>query len=1624
MAKSRSNISAGTPMSNNTFDKGANTDVRDYHLDKRSWTHARNAINNSHIGDLGNIGNEPANKFCASAPFEIIGTIHLEKTRWAIFSTNDVDSEIGTFDSETCVYETVANDQCLNFKRTNIISGTSRPTFDCSFQVYWQDNLNPDRTLVLNNVPWVQDCIEDNGCFTCTDTNELDCDKLRLEALISQPCYRLEKGASGGNIDNGSYYIHIAYLVNEQRVTDYFPMSNILSLFTNENQNSSIEIYLENLDENFDEYEVVIVSQVSEKLSARRLGTYSTNQTQITVDFVNDTLPAVKPDDLLITNPIADKSEGLFSVGKYLFRTGITGKFDFNYQPLANQIQTKWQVVEYPKYYYRDGGTNVGYMRDEVYPFFIRFIYGTGDKSNSYHIPGRAPRPYLTPDGSGVLNEDDDYLNVNNNNIENLQGTTSKVFEMFNTASGTSVNTPLSDGGVVVAEGDMGYWESTEIYPDDSPEVWNANDPTHPEWDLCGQPIRHHKFPENTIYDGNGISNITNHYENGGEVIRIMGVAFENIQPPVDNNGNPIPNIVGYEILRGSRDGNKTVLFKGLINNMRKYDITQSISQGRQGLYPNYPFNSLQPDPFNSITETSYETSTGLTGYIPNPGYSRNHFTFHSPDTMFNKPFIGQKELKIYGAMYGDAIAEYLIPDKHPKHVFVTDLSFIVSLFVGIGFAITQQVGKKTTQVKSPSWYSYPLIAGTGATTVPGLNMAGLASLQGGDAALKAADTANRTITSFLDGILGTNTTQTTESTAEDTGQITNFPGAGVTYGGFTITREDQNNIPTPIRIAQAIPLFLTNTQEGTDLTLRLIRAVSKPRQFARNYVGYCGYENFANPYITNKRRLIDTANYLEPHLQNFKTTHRINNVLRDKTVAIETDLINGAVENLTGALTDTTFNNMKMSDLPDPDNPQFTRRASSHYTALKTRLRNQYGQLRSIRQLPTQSCIVSIENTESGTIFGGDTYIGRYQEKNTFFHFLRWLYDQPDLTEFNYHLYDAVQHTAFWMDTEPFDTGDFVSSLQQAFTDLGSGGGIPAFLAAIVTPSDKHCFDRAGSGTGFFTLRNVWMYLFHSSVRDFFVESELNIDHRDHDNTIATKHWDALQDLFTMFDMSVIEAGNFYKLDRGLSVSRLPYSKLSWGIMQDRNYDPTLAETCYTDFPLRLIYSLPQQTALKKDNWSVFLANNYKDFTSKVTAIKAVRSTGIMLLFENEAPGLYPGVDELQLKSGTSITVGDGGLFVRQMQSLSNADEEFEYGSCQSRRGTVNTPAGLFYMSQDQGKVFKVTSGLKEITLKNNQHWFNQYLPYQLLNDFPEYDLLDNPVFGIGCQMMYDNEWSILYMSKKDYRVKPEYLDIMEYIGDGLFLVDKITTVETGDPRYFLNASWTISYDPKNDEEISWHDWHPGLMMGAPNSFFTTNGQTIWEHNKRCDLYCNYYNVDYPFEVEYQLDNLPAVTTIRSIEYFLQVFEYEENCRDRFHVLDFNFDEAVIYNSEQVTGLLRLTLQAKNDVMQLYNYPIIGLNQIDILYSKEEHKYRFNQFWDVTRDRGEFTFTSEPIWITEPNGYIKNLNANNLNYQKEEFQRKKIRHNNNRVLLRRTVCGNRKMIMYLANTKLQNSPR
>ena len=323
---------------------------------------------------------------------------------------------------------------------------------------------------------------------------------------------------------------------------------------------------------------------------------------------------------------------------------------------------------------------------------------------------------------------------------------------------------------------------------------------------------------------------------------------------------------------------------------------------------------------------------------------------------------------------------------------------------------------------------------------------------------------------------------------------------------------------------------------------------------------------------------------------------------------------------------------------------------------------------------------------------------------------------------------------------------------------------------------------------------------------------------------------------------------------------------------------------------------------------------------------------------------------------------------------------------------------------------------------------WFSQYSPYVLLVDFPNLDpnIIDNTIIGIGCQTTYDNINEIVFFSKKDYKLKPQYKGKVQYLNSNKFThVDYPGyQFDLGDPMYFENASWTVSYDPKAKAFVSFHDWHPDLVMSSKTYYMTVKDNGIWKHNLVCDSFCKYYGVNYPFEIEYVQNQGQTVTTTRSVEYILECYRYSPNCLDYHHLLDENFDRAIVYNTEQISGDLRLNLSPKNNPYLINNYPLINANNIDILFSKEEQKYRFNQFWDITNDRGEFTGTFTPMWVTEDNGYIRNINPTYVNYNKGATQRKKFRHYINKVVLKKFISGSSKFLLKLSNNKLLASFR
>jgi hypothetical protein len=1834
----------------NSFSKGLNKDTDPSFVESGLWTHARNMVNNTDEGNLGTLTNEDSNYLCGTSGEtmqgnkDIIGLIHLFADKWVVFTASNVNgkpvnSEIGLYEEDFCRYRPIVSAPCLNFSNLHLITGGSRQKGDCRWEVYWADGNNVDRYMDLGDPKtwpdpaltwggsnqataganynyyldgagnqqlwpigaWEQDCLP-TDCHICFDTNQLDCDKIRLASLVKTPCVELSIAPGTGTLENGTYFAIVAYTINTQKVTNYFSPSNLQPVYTERNlSQGSLQLKLDLDTDNFDQFELVIVASINENVIAKRVGYYSTSQTTILLDDIPLTLETVPLKLITIQNPVYETSDQMVNVSQYLLRIAPKSKFDFNYQPLANLIDTYWVSVEYPEDYYIKGGSKTGYLRDEVYSFFIRWVYNTGDKSASYHIPGRPAQPYtfVAPNGTTQTLYDNEaygsfapYLDPNSFPDDTL------LFQTVNTAIPSApilINNPiLPDGGKVLRKGKMGYWQSTEIYPPNQPEVWNSsvhcwtgpdgqliysNGPQAGEYinDLCGKPIRHHKFPDNALVPETYHFRVDNANfavspSDGKKYIRIMGVQFQGIIYPKDNDGNPIPGIVGYEILRGSREGNQSIVAKGMINNFRDYQIQGQSKGNRKGLYANYPFNCTIPlgntlnpadhdyrynDPFiKTINIDSQGNETFVNQNIP-----RNLITFTSPDTSFRNPFLNQTELKIYGSLEGNGLHQFTIPNKHPENQLMSNAAYVAAIFVGLGNAFVSLLGKQTVQYKGiPDFYvpyqkyaPWTIAAGpTGATGTP-LNLdptavtamstpsIGPVSLQGVYPKFETYLDNYFSLGGQLGAAFGSG--QTLDEIFYDAAKDASDKGL---YTAPTYIKEYNpanifNNIPS-LGFLDGLIQLPYYFSEGFNTTIRTIQAFLPFEQYALQSLAHGFYARFVPPVRSLLQRFsleegfyLTDSNQEVPDFQDGTGAfqrYNINNLNRTKTAFLRTAAPNNlnpltapiegpnligtyaggvivpgnqednSLINLGKAVSTSSFG---MSFDNETRFNTFLSNIASHYVGLKYNVQNQYGQLESIKQVVATSCEVrfdkdnvydpatnpngdvTIVNTSSicqtsnptqvqhivllptDVIFGGDTYINRFTEKNTMLFFYNWLYNLPNGTPWNYALYNNIPIARYWMNTQPYskdesiiggNPGNILVAIQSLFNQNPSFGTGPLPIDYYNLDHDgyrRKDDDENGSGAydGFFSVQNSYFYLANSGVRDFFVESNVLVDFRSqgtfqYEQPYIPYQYTDMRELFDI-DPEVITKGNFYNFDYSLSVTKFFTQYLSAGSIQGLTYNPYVAELCFTYYPNRALYSLYQDDESYDNNWLIYLPLNYVQFNDKITTVKPVGMSGMLFTFPTTGPLFYQGVDQLTTNLGKKVTIGDGGLFSNPPSSAVNADAPFEYGSSQNIRSVIYSPAGLYYVSMNQGKIFAYGDGVKEISQNGLKWWFALFLPYKLTEDFPDFPHVDNPVAGIGVQSMYDNRNSLLYFTKKDYKLKD---------GLGKVSYDSATNrfnyvgvkYQLGDPAIFEDASWTVSYDPKASVFISYHDWHPDLAFSSKETVFTIKNNTIWKHNDSCTDFNNYYDTQYPFEIEYPIITGQSPTVIKSFEYILEAYRYSHlNCVDQFHVLDANFNQAVVSNTEQVSGYLNLNIFPKNNITLSLDYPKLNqsnLSSFDILFSKEENKYRFNQFWDITKDRGEFpigsdypptgqlvpgttqllgNYAEQVIWNTQPNGYIKTLNANNLNYNKPEMQRKRFRHYLNYLFLSKLATPQERdinFILKIINSKNQASLR
>lgn len=1528
----------------NTPIKGLVTDLHESFVSNELWTSARNAQLNSHLGQTSFIQNEPSTLECVTIPYTPIGFIKLLNNRWAVFSTNNVMSEIGIFNENECSYTKLVNANCLQFNTSNLISGVSKESFDCTETIYWTDGVNPRRSLNINKLEYKY-TIADDTCETKEFTNEYDCDSILMEKLITIPKIESFLG-SGGNLKNGSYQFGIAYAVNDQIVTEFNAISQPISIWTHENFGKSINLEITNLDRDFDQYQLVVIYETEGVPKYKSLGFYSTSNNIVNISNIN------RPEyfdlaliELLSKKPRYPVADLVVANDQYLLWGGVKTTKELNYQKLAFNIVPKYVVYQVPSDYYAKGGNKKGYDRDEIYAFGIQWLFNNGEWSSVFHIPGRRAK------GEKGLASGADVYEFLSDSPDCKEPERIERWEVENTA-GKAVPVPGTENcnETVIAKGDMAYWESKLLYPDNV-EMFGD--------DAC-TPIRHHKFPDNCI---------THIYKPGGNFINILAVEFDKIEHPKDENGEYLKDIVGYRIVRGNRDGNNTIITKGIVTNVRSYK-----ERNEEVLYTNYPFNDLREDTFISSKQTYFKN--GEKSFVPLSDFKRDQFSLYSPGTHFSHTSLGE-EVKFLTEEIANVEGYFEEPYQHPRQKLLTQFDLYFALIIGAIDGYYSVTGKKCTTVVGAAKHKIEVGGGT-VVTPQGPNTENPSPL-----------------------VLGVNAYKM-EQACDDALAFTSS------------TTVDKKKISAAERVLRALAkagVFAYFTLDTANKVLDIIKNFSGWEQYALQYNSVGSFNSYKCIPKDNKRRRLENYQYLYDGINTVGGV-KYNNYKREKNVYLK---LNDEVK--VPSVIDNTRNTLEDFGIRKDPFRKVTSKASAYYVAVKNKNPNQYGNLDNVNYLDTGFFENNLKLPKSdlktkiyktGVIFGGDTFINKMTIKRSHHFFSQFLKNVPDGFIYDYRIFRNVGYPRYWMDSSDYSLSSAVSIRPRQSN----------------TPRNKFNLDGDNNGLdGITVVKDKYFYLFNSGVMEFFVESPFNLDYRDWKSEKPTFYSGYNKNLSSFFRTDNIETPEEFVYDMSYSKQNTENTMYQ----QSLDYDPKIDSTCNQYIKNRVIYSLPAFKDQKADNWKTFLAANYYDFPmsefGELTAMHPVDNQQIMFLFDKSSPYITVGRDELQLDgSGKKITLGDGGLFSREPRPLAHTD--YYYGNSQSKWAFNNTQFGSFYPSQRQGNIFNFQGSLDDISEVGNSFWFSQYLPSKLLEDFPNYKNNDNPVNGVGLLSIYDNTSKVYYLSKRDYALKPEFKGELVYNveKDGLYRGNE--KIELTNTNFFEDASWTISYSAKDKCFVSYHDWHPDWLLQTERNFMSVKNNTIWKHNVRHDSFCNFYGKDYPFHIEMLVSNGQDNQILRSIEYQLDAGIYMNNGRDFHQILDINFDEGIISNMEQISGNLKFNLQSKKDMRQLLQFPYVNLanETIDVSYNKEEQKIRLNMFWDITKDRGEFSGNNYPLWITQSNGYVKDINSKAVDYNKREQFRKKFRNTWHRILLKKHKCEDKKLIFKFLNSKELNS--
>ena len=1005
----------------NAGQTGLNMDQTLAQIPKGKLTYALNASVENFDSSSVNYQNEQGNEPCYTngeffpEGFIVIGNHFIaEKNKHIFFliNTSTSASQIGYMQNNDCIYHTLLADACLAFDINHPIHKVVHRITNCTTEIYWTDGKNPRRYLNIDDVP----------------TSDI-CNRLKIQPNFTIPQLDVIDVINGGELTAGTYQFAIQYCDTLGfGYTSYYSVTNPISIANaqvttpefNYSVNRSIRLNISNLETTgyFDYYNLAVIKTVNAVESVELIGTFyiDSNATQYTYSGQNQTQIKLSLNDIFEKFPYYDIAQDVTSVQDVLVWDQLTSNDRVNYQSIASQIALKWETYKLPATENYADEINTaelrGYLRDEVYAFEIVFLLKNGRQTDGFHIPGRTAVA-----GDLVV------INKASNNDYIGTGTSAPTWKIYNTASvtGAASGSPINSA-TPYQYGEFAYWESEDEYPANT-LVWGS---------LAGQKIRHHKFPdvlvspifESATYDTSfGIRPVMQ----TGDAVYPIGVRIDTAQVQALIAASSLTaiqkaDIAGFKIVRANRNTHKSIIGKGILRNVGKFN-----REGTDYYFPNYPYNDLSQDPFLLEQSNGYN-SQSVYYKLVTPSYATVQYTSSANGQLTSK------ELSA-GTSY---LCSVTLPVILNGSTTITDP-------VAQNSGVFYQLSSRSS---TNFFYQDPLNYPTNSPiTVTVDNPVVICSssppvFTGGDSRYTIAF--SESVNSYCQPA-NLNAFSTDESkfrmvfNSPETsfgqptlGNVLKLENALIGAGKAHFV-EVKNNARYKFlnRYAQRLALKSSYDLAMATGTFDPTAMFTVYQSYLTIYINGIGRKNYAYSFNSiasydywknvtnsgNKQRELDAYQYLISGVQSVSDTHDLNNFQRESSVYVKTagttplPFVKDVPAVVSTGLVDNSRFSITQRD--NCGNPEMLEDITSvlYYGSLKNIIPNQYGQMYTYQTIDTGFQVDFDTLPGIVTVFGGDTFISRFAFKTKLPFFIDNRVGAPDDSDV---FYDEIVNIAY----------------------------------------------------------------------------------------------------------------------------------------------------------------------------------------------------------------------------------------------------------------------------------------------------------------------------------------------------------------------------------------------------------------------------------------------------------------------------------------------------------------------------------------------------------------------------------------------------------------------------------